>query len=129
MTGLVTLRLLLPVTRGDGLMFPVTALAHVPLDLAAQPVLNEWNFGSYMIFAHIRPFIDGRADMYGGAFLRQYGRITYPNRAALEMALRDYGVRWTIFAPGNPAVELLDAMPHWCRLYADHTAVVHTPSC
>lgn len=129
MAGLVALRLLLPVTRGDSPMSPVTALAHVPPDLAVQPVLNEWNFGSYMIFAHVRPFIDGRADMYGGAFLRQYARITRPNRTALETTLRDYGIRWTIFAIGNPAIELLDAMPHWCRIYADDVAVVHAAAC
>ncbi len=129
MAGLVALRLLLPVVRGDSPMSPVTALAHVPPDLVAQPVLNEWNFGSYMIFAHIRPFIDGRADMYGGAFLRQYAGITRPNRTVLETALREYGIRWTIFAPNNPAIGLLDAMPHWCRFYADDTAVIHASSC
>ena len=129
MVGLVALRLLLPVTRGDGLSFPVTALAHVPPDLVAQPVLNDWNFGSYLIFAHVRPFIDGRAELYGPVFLHQYGALIRPDRAVLEATLRDYGIRWTIFTPGNPVVELLDASPHWCRLYADDWAVVHAESC
>ena len=127
--GLVALRLLLPVTRGDGSSFPVTALAHIPPDLAAQPVLNEWDFGSYMIFAHIRPFIDGRAELYGGTFIRQYANITRPDRTALETTLHDYNIRWTILAPSNPAVTLLDSLPGWCRLYSDRLAMVHMKSC
>ena len=127
--GLVALRLLLPVTRGDGFSFPVTALAHIPPDLAVQPVLNEWDFGSYMIFAHFRPFIDGRAELYGETFLRQYAGIVRPNKMALETTLRDYGIRWTILAPSNPTVILLDFLPGWCRFYSDAVAIVHTKSC
>ena len=129
MAGLVALRLLLPVVRVDGPMAPITALAHVPPALAAQPVFNEYNFGGYLIFNHLRPFIDGRADMYGDAFMRLYLSATLPEKAALETAFSDYGIRWTILAPGNPAVGLLDALPHWCRLYADDVAVVHAASC
>jgi len=119
MVGLAALRLLLPIVRVDGPAAPVTALAHVPPALATEPVFNGYNYGGYLIFNHIRPFIDGRADMYGDAFMRQYVLATLPERAALETAFRDYGIRWTILPSGSPVVELLDAMPHWCRLYAD----------
>ena len=129
MAGLVALRLLLPVVRVDGPAAPITALAHVPPALAAQPVFNDYAFGGYLIFAHVRPFIDGRMDMYGDAFMRQYLSATQPEKAALDKAFRDYGVRWTILALDNPAIGLLDALPHWCRLYADDVAVVHATSC
>lgn len=129
MAGLVALRLLLPVVRVDGPAAPITALSHVPPALAAQPVFNDYNFGGYLIFTHIRPFIDGRADMYGDAFMRQYLSATLPEKVALETAFRDYGIRWTILAQGSPAIGLLDAMPHWCRLYADDVAVVHAAAC
>lgn len=129
MAGLVAVRLLLPIVRVDGPAAPITALAHVPPALAAQPVFNDYNFGGYLIFAHVRPFIDGRADLYGDAFMHQYLSATLPEKAALDTALRDHGVRWTILTPGNPAVGLLDAMPHWCRLYTDEVAVVHAAAC
>jgi len=128
MAGLAALRLLLPVVRVDGPAAPVTALAHVPPALATEPVLNDYNFGGYLIFNHIRPFIDGRADMYGDAFIHQYLSATLPEKATLEAALHDNGVRWTIFAAGSPVIALLDAMPQWHRLYADDRAVVHAAS-
>lgn len=129
MAGLVALRLLLPVVRVDSAAAPITALAHVPPALAAQPVFNDYAFGGYLIFSHVRPFIDGRADMYGGAFMRQYMSIISPEKAAMEATFRDYGIRWTILLAANPAVGLLDALPHWCRVYADDVAVVHAASC
>jgi len=127
--GLIALRLLVPVVPGGKTPVPAAAVAHVPAALAAQPVFNEYSFGGYLIYAGIRPFIDGRADLYGPAFMQDYAAATAPNRAALERVLQTYGVRWTLLSPQNPAVELLDLMPHWCRLYGDEIAVVHAVSC
>lgn len=129
MAGLVALRLLLPIVRVDHPVAPITALTHVPPALAMQPVLNDYSFGGYLIFAHVRPFIDSRADMYGDAFLRRYRSVILPDKAALEAALRDYGISWTVFAPDRPVVDLLDTLPHWCRIYADDVAVVHAAIC
>jgi hypothetical protein len=122
---MITVRVLLPVTRPHGPNAPIEAVAHVPAALAAQPVFNEYGFGGYLILAGIKPFIDGRADMYGSDFLHRYLTITRPDRAALDAVLRDYKVRWTILSPENPAVQLMDGMPGWHRLYADRVAVVH----
>ena len=127
--ALISVRLALPVARTDAPTAPITALAHVPPALAAQPVFNDYAFGGYLIFAKLKPFIDGRVDMYGGAFLNRYMTIIRPDRQALDEAEAEYGIRWTILAPGNPMVALLDALPGWCRLYADAVAVVHTRSC
>ncbi len=124
--ALLTARLAVPIVRVDGPSAPITALAHVPADLRAVPVLNDYGFGGYLIFSHVRPFIDGRADLFGGAFLRQYAALTRPDRAVLLDVLRRYGIGWTILAPGDPAVGVMDGLPGWCRLYADHVAVVHT---
>jgi hypothetical protein len=41
-------------------------LAAVPPELRAKPVLNDYGFGGYLIWSGVRPFIDGRADTYGG---------------------------------------------------------------
>ena len=97
----------------------------MPPALAAQPVFNEYGFGGYLIFAHVRPFIDGRADMYGGPFLRQYAAITRPGKAAMETTFQSFGISWTLLSPTNPAVVVLDLLPEWCRVYADNVAVVH----
>ena len=112
------------VERGDGPNMPSTALAHVPAALRAKPVLNEYGFGGYLIFMGVRPFIDGRADMYGDAFTARYARIAGGNQAALDAAIRQYHIAWTIMPPDNPVVSELDHETGWRRLYADKYAVV-----
>jgi hypothetical protein len=122
---LIGARLAAPIVRGDSATAPTAALAAVPAALREKPVLNGYAFGGYLIFAHLRPFIDGRADMFGDAFLRQYARIQAGDRPALEEALRRYEIAWTIFAPDQRAVAQMDHEPGWRRLYADAWAVVH----
>lgn len=118
-------RLALPLQRVDGPNSPVTALERVPADLKARPVLNGYGFGGYLIYKGVRPFIDGRADMYGDAFSAAYFAAVSPDPAALEKLARDHRVAWTLFAPDEPAVAVLDADPAWRRIHADRQAVVH----
>lgn len=118
-------RLALPLARGDSATAPISAIAALPAQLRARPTLNAYGFGGYLIYAGVRPFIDGRADMYGEAFLRDFDRIQSGDRAALEAALAKYNVAWTVFAPEQAVVAALDAEPGWRRLYADARAVVH----
>ena len=111
--------------RGDAPNTPQAALAHVPAWLRAKPVLNDYDFGGYLIFEGVRPFIDGRTDMYGDAFMARYAKIVSPDQAALDAAIRQYQIAWTILPPDSPVVAELDREPGWRRLYADKYAVVH----
>jgi hypothetical protein len=122
--GLAISRLVVPVSRGDDAITPVSALAHVPPALAAQPVFNAYNFGGYLIFKGVRPFIDGRADMYGDAFVKRYAAINGGDAAAVDAALKQYGIAWTITQPHEGVVAALEKRPGWKRLYADKYAVV-----
>jgi hypothetical protein len=123
--ALTVLRVAYPAARVDGPTSPITALAHVPKSLADQPVLNQYDFGGYLIFHGVRPFIDARADMYGDAFLNQYADITRPDPALLEQTLASKNIRWTILAANSPALAVMDGLSGWRRLYADAFAVVH----
>lgn len=90
------------------------------------PVLNAYEFGGYLIFSGTPPFIDGRADLYGDAFLKRYVEaLRLDNPDLLPQLLDGYRIGWTLLQPGTPAVALLDHLPGWRRLYADKTAVVH----
>ncbi len=123
--ALVAVRLGRPVVRVNGPTAPLSALAHVPAALRARPVLNDYAFGGYLIFAGVRPFIDARAELYGPVFLRRYAAVIRPDRQALDGVLGEYGIGWTMLSPGNPAVQLMDGKAGWCRVYADAVAVVH----
>ncbi|WP_395444786.1 hypothetical protein [Caulobacter sp. UC70_42] len=118
-------RLALPLQRVDGLNSPVTALDSVPAELRTQPVLNGYGLGGYLIYKGVKPFIDGRADMYGDAFSKRYFQAVEPDPVALRKLLADYRVAWTIFTPDDPVVALLDQDPAWRRIHADPYAVVH----
>ena len=123
--GAAAARLAIPAHLTEGQTAPIAALAHVPAALRQQPVLNEYGMGGYLIFNQVRPFIDGRADMYGNDFVDGYIKAVKPDPARLKALLARYQVRWTILRAENPAVAAMDALPGWKRLYADKSAVVH----
>src|SRR6185312_1696580 len=123
-TAMIAVRVLIPTLRGDERATPMTALQHVPVSLRAQPVLNYYDFGGYLIFEGVKPFVDGRTDMYGDTFLAGYDRMIRPDRQALTDGLARWHIAWTILPPG-PAARMMDSMPGWHRDYSDAFAVVH----
>jgi hypothetical protein len=86
----------------------------------AGPVFNNYEFGGYLIFSGIAPFVDGRADLYGDAFLK---RAATPSE--LPALLQQYSVAWTLLDPDDARVALLDHLPGWRRVFTDDIAVVH----
>lgn len=123
--GLATARIAMPIGRADSGGVPATALRHLPLALRTQRVFNEYSFGGALILAGIRPYIDGRSDMYGDAFSIDYFEAARGNRRRWHAADRRWHFGWTMLPPDNPLVPMLDADPHWRRSYADATAVIH----
>ena len=105
---------------------PVGAVAALKARTAG-PVLNDHNFGGYLIYAGVRPFVDGRTDqLYGDGFLVRHDRaVTLHDIGDFMRLLDEYGVAATLLAPTTPAIGLLDRMDGWQRVYADDVAVVH----
>jgi hypothetical protein len=118
------LRLTQPAVRVDGPTAPITALAHVTAALRARPVLNDYDFGGYLIFQGVRPYIDGRADMYGDEFVSDDNQIQLGSQAAMDRAIARYRIRWAIVRPDRPLAAALARTPGWQRTYADKYAVV-----
>ena len=123
--GLASARMAIPLVRGDRANSPVTALSHVPAAYRSQPVINEYSFGGILIFHGIRPYIDGRADMYGDDFLADFLQMIRPDVPRIQAAIERYDIRWTIFSTRNRTPAWLDTQPGWRRLYADRYAIVH----
>jgi hypothetical protein len=99
-------------------------------DLAnAGPLLNDYGFGGYLIYAGIAPFIDGRGEIYGEEFIMRHHRaVMLQDLPDLLKLLDEYHIGATLLAPSTPAVALLDRLPGWRRAYADEIAVVHKRS-
>jgi hypothetical protein len=123
--ALVGLRASWPLTRADGPMTPAAALDHVPPALREHPVFNTYGLGGYLIFRGVKPFVDGRNDMYGDAFMARYLRIEGGDEAALAEVVAQDRIDWSLTAPGEPVTAALDQLPGWRRIYADRYAVVH----
>jgi hypothetical protein len=122
-TGLVSL--------GRGVSPPVRitpANAIHSTDIAkAGPVLNDYDFGGYLDFIGVAPFIDGRSELYGGAYmLRYHHALSLENLPDFLRLLDEYHIGATLLTPSTPAVALLDRLPDWKRIYTDDVAVVHT---
>jgi hypothetical protein len=101
---------------------PATALTAVE----RGPILNSYEFGGYLDFVGVAPFIDGRTELYGSAFMLRYHRaVTLKDLPDFLRLLDDYRIQTTLLVPQTPAVALLDRLPGWRRVYADPVAVVH----
>ncbi len=109
-------RIALPLSpERSGAAFAAT-LDSAPPSLRVQPVLNEYGIGGQLVFNHVSPFIDGRTDLYGDAFLVRYNRMAAFDHAELERTLSEYRIAWSIFPSGHPIVRMLDREPGWRRL-------------
>ena len=68
-SGLALVRDIRPASNNT----PEAAVASAGL-ATAGPVLNDYSFGGYLIFAGIPTFIDGRGELFGGEFIARYNR-------------------------------------------------------
>lgn len=124
--GFLLFRSLSPLEPSENGANPKSAIAALPAELRSQPGLNGYGFGGPLILAGIRPYIDGRSDMYGDAFFADYQRILDGDREAFDRAVVRYRLQWTMLGPRYAKlIARLDADPAWQRIYADGNAVIH----
>ena len=122
-------RLAQPTEPLESTVNPVHAFAAIPKALRSEPVLNFYSLGGPLILRGIRPFIDGRGDVYGEQFLAEYLKIDSGDEAAFSKADSKWHFQWTILSPNQkPLLGLLDRLPQWRRLYADRYVVIHVRS-
>ena len=120
----VIARLAMPLDHEPGAGV-LAALDTVPAALRAKPVLNDYGFGAGLIAHGDRPFIDSRADLYGGAFLGRFRDITELHPGALDAAMSDFDIAWTIFPPDAALLPKLDRRAGWHRLLTTPDVVIH----
>ena len=126
--ALVMMRAIMPISPPENEANPWKLIAAVPAEYRTLPVLNGYSMGGPLILSGIRPFIDGRGDMYGDALVSDYVRITGGDAAAFEQAVRQWGIRWAILPRRSRLIWLLDRSPGWRRIAADDAGVVYVRS-
>jgi hypothetical protein len=89
-------------------------------------VLNDYNFGGFLISRGIPTYVDGRAELYGGRFVAEaVEAMELEAIDRLHAILDDRRISWTLLGPSRAAVAYLDRLPGWRRIYGDDVAVVH----
>jgi hypothetical protein len=127
--ALIVVRVASPVSMPENSANPWKLIAAVPPQLRSQPVLNGYSMGGPLILSGIRPYIDGRGDMYGDALVLDYQRILDGDPAALDRAVRRWNIRWAIFPNrSTDLIALLDRTPGWRRIYKDQVGVIYVRS-
>jgi hypothetical protein len=123
---LLFFRVLFPLGPSEGPANPRHLLAAVPAPLRNEPVLNGYTFGGPLILAGMRPYIDGRAEMYGDEFFADYVKISDGDMTRFDRALNRYDIRWTMLPNDDGAlIKQLDSSASWRRLYSDRVGVIH----
>ena len=95
-------------------------------DHNSKRVLNDLQFGGYLISRELPVFIDGRAELYGEQFgMAYYNALQLKNVGLFIGLLESYDIDAVLLTPSTPAASLLDHLDGWQRAYADETAVVY----
>ncbi|HEC34675.1 MAG TPA: hypothetical protein ENI37_08190 [Chloroflexi bacterium] len=105
---------------------PVDAVAWIRQQRPAGEMFNPYNWGGYLIWAlwpDYRVFVDGRTDLYGDEFLRQYLDVQRA-RPGFEETLAAYGVNLVLTYPDDALSVQLACAGGWEEVYRDEVAVV-----
>jgi hypothetical protein len=106
--------------------FPAAAVAFLKTQRLPGPILNHYNWGGYLIwklYPAYRVYIDGRADLYGDAFMDQFA-ATYYLKAGWQRELEHWHIRTVILPPDAPLITALRSAPAWKQVYEDSQSVI-----
>lgn len=106
--------------------FPAAAVAFLQQQHPPGPVMNHYNWGGYFIwklYPQYLVFMDGRADVYGDAFMTDFSACYYMT-GDWRKSLQTWGIRTLVLPPDAPLITALRSGPEWKQIYADSQAVV-----
>jgi hypothetical protein len=106
---------------------PATAVSFIAAQRPPAPILNHYNWGGYFIwrlYPEYRVYIDGRADVYGDAFMDDLATTYYLKGDSWRSPFEKWGIRTVVLPPDAPLVTALRALPDWETIYADSQAVI-----
>ena len=122
---LVLVRALMPLSPPENEANPWRLIAAVPPQLRSQPVLNGYSMGGPLILSGIRPYVDGRGDMYGDALVVDYSHIVHGDAQAFARAVQRWNIRWAILPNDDEALIALLDRSGWRRIARDQVGVIY----
>jgi hypothetical protein len=104
---------------------PVAAVAALK-KLNLSRVLNDYDFGGYLIASGVAPFIDGRTELYGEKFFVDHNAASgLMEPENLFRLLEQYNIEATLMRTQSAASKLLDHVDGWRKVYSDDIATIH----
>jgi hypothetical protein len=104
---------------------PVAAVTELK-KLNLERVLNDYDFGGYLIASGVAPFIDGRTELYGEKFFVDHNAASgLMEPENLFRLLEEYKIEATLMRTQSAATKLLDHLDGWQKVYADDVATIH----
>jgi hypothetical protein len=122
---LVLIRAVMPLEPPENEANPWRLIAAIPPGLRSQPVLNGYSMGGPLILSGIRPYVDGRGDMYGDDLVVDYSRIIRGDGRAFDAAVRRWNIRWAILPNDSKLVPVIDRKPGWRRIARDSVGSIY----
>lgn len=105
---------------------PVNAVAYIRSHHLSGPMLNDYTYGGYLIWAMPEHpvFIDGRAEIYEWAgVLSQYADWINLN-ADPEALLNRYHIQFCLLSVNSYMIRVLAMTHHWKLVYSDQTSAI-----
>ena len=105
---------------------PVGASAWVLENRPDGELFNSYNWGGYLIWSlypHYGVFADGRTDLYGDEFLREY-LYAQLGKPGFEETLTKYDINLVMTYPDDALSLQLECASSWRNAYQDEVAVV-----
>jgi hypothetical protein len=104
---------------------PVAAVAELK-KLNVSRVLNDYDFGGFLIANGVAPFIDGRTELYGEKFFVDHNAASgLMEPENLFRLLDEYRIEATLMRTQSAATKLLDHIDGWQKVYSDDIATIH----
>jgi hypothetical protein len=106
--------------------FPSAAVDFMQTHAVPQPIYNEYVWGGYLIwriYPEYRVYIDGRADVYGDDFVKEFLDIHDGSRMWREI-LYKRGIRTVLVKPNVALASLLRQDANWQEAFEDTNAVI-----
>ncbi|GAB4572038.1 MAG: hypothetical protein Kow0077_10360 [Anaerolineae bacterium] len=108
-------------------ILPVGAVAYINKSRPEGKMFNSYNWGGYLMYAapDYPVYVDGRTDLYGDAFLREYLGVLFL-KPEWQAVLDKREIGWILIENGSVLDSALRNEARWRLAYEDDLAVIYT---
>jgi hypothetical protein len=105
---------------------PAGAVDYLEREHLTGNIYNPYNFGGYLIFKHIKTFIDGRTEeLFLDGFITRMYDVTHNHPRQFVAFIEEYNVTLALVRPDSIESQELAASSGWEKVYSDKVAELY----